>query len=166
MIPIGRSQPVFDILVALGRSREWEFEQLTGSEAIAHVPSLRFSHTYKLGARRVADQDGLNFDLARDVVVPWKMHRALQATARRLNLYGGLTTFSFAINAELKLRCASSLGRTKTQEKPDAVAKRLDDALARMDYGWDAIQIVAHTGVDPVEAVKLAKHRAEGERLR
>lgn len=85
MIPIGRTLPVFDILVALVRSREWEFKQLTASEAIVNVPSLRFSHTYKLGACRVADQDGLYFDLSRDAVVPWKMHRALQATARRLN---------------------------------------------------------------------------------
>jgi len=163
MIPIGRTLPVFDILVALVRSMEWEFEQLTASEAIVHVPSLRFSHTYKLGARRDTDQDSLYFDLSRDVVVPWKMHRALQATTRRLNLHAGLTTFSFAINAELKLRCGSNLCRTKPQQKPNAVEKKLDDALVRMDYGWDAIQIVSHTGMNPVEAVQLAKRRADGD---
>lgn len=161
MIPIGRTLPVFDILVSLIRSREWEFEQLMASEAIVHVPSLRFSHTYKFAARRDADQDSLYFDLSRVAVVPWKMHRALQVTARSLNLHAGPTIFSFAINAVLKLRCCSKHGRAKPQQKPYAVEKKLDDALVRMDYGWDAIQIVSHTGMTPIDAVRQAKRRAD-----
>ena len=163
MIPIGRKLPVFNILVALVRSRAWEFDQLTASEFTLQVPSLRFSHTYTLFSHRHDNLDSLYFSLSCEAVVPWKMHRALQATARRLNLGGGLTTFSFAINAELKLRCGSNLDRTKPQQKPKAVEKKLDAALVRMDCGWDAIQIVSHTGMNPVDAVQLARRRAYGE---
>lgn len=160
MIPISQTPPVFDLLVALVRSRAWEFDKLAASAFTLHVPSLRFDHTYKFDARGNDNQDSLSFDLSCDVVVPWKMHRALQATTRRLNLGGGLTTFSFAINAELKLRCGSYLGRTKSQHKAKVVEKKLDDALVRMDCGWDAIQLVAHTGKDPIDAVELARLRA------
>jgi hypothetical protein len=164
MIPHTDRTSAFDLLIFLVQARQWDFDHRSNEEFYLPVRSQRFGHFYQMRAHRNHDPDSLSFDLSRGVVFPPKSYEILKKTARRLNSIGGSSTFSVNINNELRLICPSHLGRKKPEYKADVIEKRLDDAMLRMDCGWDAVQMVLHANKDPVEAVQIARLEAYGSR--
>ena len=152
----------FDLLVALVRARQLEFDQFSGSEFTLQIKSQRSDVSYELRAHRNDNPESLSFYLSYDLVFPWKRHRELQKTAEHMNLSGG-STFSVPIDKSLRLSCPSYLDRKKPEQKAKVVENRLGDALVRMDCGWAAMPIVLHTGKDPAHAVKIARRESYGD---
>ena len=164
MMPRVHRTSAYDLLIALLQARQWKFDQFSGAEFNLQAPSQRFRHSYKLRSHRNDDPDSLSFHLSRDIAFPWKQRNALQKTASRLNLGSGRFTFSINMSEELRLICASHIGRENPEHKEEVVEKLLDDAMVRMDCGWEAVQLVLHACKDPVDAVQTARLKTYGRK--